>query len=36
MGSYPSNKKKHQNNMDDMSQFLTKNYKDNYMIFNFS
>ena len=36
MGSNPSNKKKHQNNKDDMSQFLSKNYKDNYMIFNFS
>lgn len=36
MGTYPTNKKKHQNNIDDLSQFLSKNYKENYMIFNFS
>lgn len=36
MGKYATQREKHQNNEEDLEKFLSKHYKDNYLIFNFS
>ena len=36
MGKYGTMKEKHRNNENDLEQYLSQHYKDNYLIFNFS
>ena len=36
MGKYGTLKEKHQNNENELGQFLSQHYKDNYLILNFS